>query len=66
VPTTAPYHDIADWYEGTFLVSQRPCGSGGFVDALGIDRVIAEVLGPGSGTCLEIGCSTGANSRWLH
>lgn len=57
MPTTAPYDGIADWYEGTFLVSHRSPGSCSFVDALAIDQAIAELFGPG--TCLEIGCGTG-------
>ena len=59
MPTTAPYDDIADWYEDTFLASQRSHGAGGFADALGIDQAIVELLGPGAGTCLEIGSGTG-------
>ena len=59
MPTTAPYDDIADWYENTFLTSQRSHGRDGFADALGIDQALAELLGHGTGTCVEIGCGTG-------
>ena len=59
MPTTAPYDDIADWYENTFLTSQRSHGRDGFADGLGIDRAVAELLGHGTGTCVEIGCGTG-------
>lgn len=60
MPAPAPYDEIADWYEEVFLARQR---SGpqpqGFADALGIDRAVVELLGPGAGRCLEIGCGTG-------
>ena len=61
MPTSAPYDEIADWYEGVFLRRQRSSASpGGFADALGIDRGVVELLGPGGGgRCLEIGCGTG-------
>jgi SAM-dependent methyltransferase len=60
VPTTAPYDEIADWYEGVFLARQRAAPqAGGFADALGIDRAVVELLGEGTGRCLEIGCGTG-------
>ena len=52
---TAPYDAIADWYEDTF----RP---GEPVDLLEYDRVVPEVLGAGSGPCLEVGCGTGAHT----
>jgi SAM-dependent methyltransferase len=57
--TPAPYDDVADWYEHEFLVAQRSVGSGSFADRLGIDQALAELLGVGTGTCLEIGCGTG-------
>jgi SAM-dependent methyltransferase len=60
VPTTAPYDEIADWYETVFLSRQRRTPQpGGFADALGIDRAVVELLGEGPGRCLEIGCGTG-------
>ncbi|NUP53364.1 MAG: class I SAM-dependent methyltransferase [Catenulispora sp.] len=49
----AAYDDIADWYETEFLEAQR--GS----DPIGVIRTLREVLGPGTGVCLEIGCGTG-------
>ncbi|MEO6123312.1 MAG: class I SAM-dependent methyltransferase, partial [Ilumatobacteraceae bacterium] len=57
-----PYDEIADWYEHEFLVAQRTAGPGsddGFADRLGIDQALVELLGRGSGACLEIGCGTG-------
>jgi SAM-dependent methyltransferase len=52
---TAPYDAIADWYEDTFLPAQPE-------DLLEHDRLVPEILGRGTGTCLEIGCGTGAHS----
>ena len=56
----APYDDVAEWYESVFLVRQRAAPTAdGFADSLGIDRALVELLGQGSGTCLEVGCGTG-------
>lgn len=52
----AGYDEIADWYETEFLARQ------GDRDPLGIDRAVRELLGPGSGTCLEVGCGTGIHA----
>ena len=59
IAPSAPYNEVADWYEHDFLVTQRALGVDGFADRLGIDRSLAELLGAGTGTCLEIGCGTG-------
>jgi SAM-dependent methyltransferase len=60
VPATAPYDEIADWYETVFLARQRAAPQpGGFADALGIERAVVELLDAGTGRCLEIGCGTG-------
>jgi SAM-dependent methyltransferase len=53
---TASYDEIADWYETEFL----PRSSGD--DPLGIDRSLRDLLGPGDGICLEIGCGTGVHA----
>ena len=53
---TAAYDEIADWYEGEFL----PRDSAD--NALGVDRSLRDLLGPGDGTCLEIGCGTGVHA----
>jgi SAM-dependent methyltransferase len=53
---TAAYDEIADWYEGEFLPRTAPD------DALGVDRSLRDLLGPGDGTCLEIGCGTGVHA----
>lgn len=50
----AAYDEIADWYEHEFL--GRSAGG----DPLGIHHLLATLLGPGGGRCLEIGCGTGA------
>lgn len=60
MPTAAPYDEIADWYENEFLARQRAVGDeADFSDRLGIDQALFELLGPGTGTCLEVGCGTG-------
>jgi SAM-dependent methyltransferase len=54
----AAYDEIADWYEEQFLSDQRLPGH----DPLGIDRAVSDLLGEGSGVCLEIGCGTGVHA----
>jgi SAM-dependent methyltransferase len=55
----AAYDAIADWYEDTFLRHQP-------ADLLEYDRLVPETLGPGTGTCLEIGCGTGAHAERIR
>jgi SAM-dependent methyltransferase len=55
----AAYDQIADWYENEFIDAKRTTDT----DALGINRAIIELLGTGSGPCLEIGCGTGVNAQ---
>jgi SAM-dependent methyltransferase len=62
----APYDAIADWYENEFLGAPGPDGGLPGGDPLGIDHALAELLGPGSGPCLEIGCGTGARAARLR
>jgi len=50
----APYDEIADWYEHEFLPATD------VDDRIGVRRSLSELLGPGSGVCLEVGCGTGA------
>ncbi|MFI1992850.1 class I SAM-dependent methyltransferase [Actinoplanes sp. NPDC020271] len=52
----AAYDEIADWYEHEF----RPRTAA--EDPLDIRHLLATLLGPGEGRCLEIGCGTGANA----
>ncbi|WP_372665076.1 class I SAM-dependent methyltransferase [Amycolatopsis kentuckyensis] len=53
------YDAIADWYETTFLPGQRE-------DPLELGPVLRDLLGPGSGLCLELGCGTGAHAGRLR
>jgi SAM-dependent methyltransferase len=53
---TAAYDEIADWYEEEFL--PRTTSD----DPLGVDRSLRDLLGPGDGSCLEIGCGTGVHA----
>ena len=58
--TRAAYDDIAEWYETEFLAHQRRGSEDrDFADFIGIDQALADLLGPGDGTCLEVGCGTG-------
>jgi SAM-dependent methyltransferase len=50
------YDEIADWYEEQFLSGLR------LDDPLDINRNVADLLGEGSGVCLEIGCGTGVHA----
>ncbi|GAA0906135.1 hypothetical protein GCM10009559_74450 [Pseudonocardia zijingensis] len=55
----AGYDEIADWYEQEFLPRSSD-------DAYGVDRSLRELLGPGDGTCLEVGCGTGVHAASLR
>ena len=58
--TTAAYDDVADWYESEFLPNQRRFADDSpFADPSGVDQTIVELLGSGSGRCLQMGCGTG-------
>jgi SAM-dependent methyltransferase len=46
----ARYDGLADWYEERFVEGAEPHQPG-----------LLELLGPGSGPCLDIGCGTGRN-----
>jgi len=52
--TRAAYDEIADWYESEFI---RPQSTED--DPLGVNAALRDLLGPGDGRCLEIGCGTG-------
>ncbi|TDD16854.1 class I SAM-dependent methyltransferase [Nonomuraea diastatica] len=54
----AAYDEIADWYEREFMPRDGD-------DRLRIRRSIRELLGQGSGPCLETGCGTGAYAGLL-
>jgi SAM-dependent methyltransferase len=65
VPTAA-YDEIADWYEHEFLARQEASGGSVGADPLGIDHALRDLLGYGSGTCLEIGCGTGVRAATIR
>jgi predicted TPR repeat methyltransferase len=58
----AAYDEIADWYEDEFLAGTAAAGA----DVLGIERALRELLGPGRGVCLEIGCGTGVRASQVR
>lgn len=56
----AAYDEIAEWYETEFLAVQRlGAEDREYADVIGVDRALVELLGRGSGVCLEVGCGTG-------
>lgn len=59
---TAAYDEIADWYEQEFLAGQGRGQVHDDDDPLGIGLAVRNLLGAGSGICLEIGCGTGARA----
>ena len=63
---TAPYDQIADWYEHEFLGVQARGGPHEDADPLGIDRALADLLAAGSGICLDIGCGTGVHAACVR
>jgi hypothetical protein len=46
-----------------FLGGPRSLAGAADVDPIGIDRALRDLLGEGSGVCLEIGCGTGVVAR---
>ena len=58
----AAYDEIADWYEHEFLGPQDTRAA----DPLEIDHCLRALLGPGSGTCLEVGCGTGVHAATVR
>ncbi|MFE9581281.1 class I SAM-dependent methyltransferase [Nocardia sp. NPDC006044] len=54
----AAYDSIADWYETEFAAHDG--------DPIGIKRALRELLGPGIGPCLEIGCGTGVYASLIR
>jgi SAM-dependent methyltransferase len=53
--TKARYDGHADWYDERFVVGSEPHQTG-----------LLELLGPGSGPCLDIGCGTGRNFETIR
>jgi SAM-dependent methyltransferase len=62
----ASYDAIADWYEQQFLTARRGADGLPVDDALGIDRALVDLLGPGREVCVELGCGTGVNAARLR
>jgi SAM-dependent methyltransferase len=58
----APYDEIADWYETEFLGVQLPGGALPDGDPIGVESTLRDLLGRGTGACLEIGCGTGVRA----
>ncbi|MDY7086463.1 MAG: class I SAM-dependent methyltransferase [Actinomycetota bacterium] len=58
--SVAAYDEIADWYENDFLARSRPG------DPLGVQRQLSELLGPGDGVCVEVGCGTGVHAAQVR
>jgi len=63
---TAAYDEIADWYEEEFLRGPKTEVGPIDADSLGIDRALRDLLGQGSGICLEIGCGTGVRAALVR
>ncbi|MFI9382697.1 class I SAM-dependent methyltransferase [Kutzneria sp. NPDC052558] len=51
----AVYDEIADWYEQIFEPQI-------FTSLPGLSRQLVDLLGKGTGVCLEVGCGTGAHA----
>jgi hypothetical protein len=60
MPSTAAYDEIADWYEEDFLGGPGAATADGNPASLG--GLLDDLLGPGRGICLEVGCSTGIHA----
>jgi SAM-dependent methyltransferase len=58
--SVAAYDEIADWYEREFLSAQAGA------DPVGVHAALDEMLGAGSGMCLEVGCGTGTHAAQLR
>jgi SAM-dependent methyltransferase len=58
----AAYDDIADWYEEEFLGGQRTRARIRDGNPLDLGHVLRDLLGQGSGACLEVGCGTGVHA----
>ncbi len=62
---TAPYDEIADWYEAEFLSDRSEDGLP-TSDPIGVDASLCAMLGQGEGATLEIGCGTGAHAARIR
>jgi SAM-dependent methyltransferase len=59
---TAAYDEIADWYEQEFLGGHSTGARTRDGNPLDLSVVLHDLLGPGRGVCLEIGCGTGIHA----
>ncbi len=57
----AAYDAIADWYEEQFLPTTH---SG--QDPIGVAQALRDLLGPGRGFCVELGCGTGIHASAIR
>jgi SAM-dependent methyltransferase len=62
--SAAAYDQIADWYEQEFLGGQDAETTDG--NPLSLGSLLGDLLGTGSGTCLEIGCGTGIHAALVR
>ena len=62
---SAPYDEIADWYENEFL-SDRSDDGLPISDPIGVDASLCDMLGQGTGISLEIGCGTGTHAARIR
>jgi len=62
----ATYDDIADWYEDEFLGSQRTEVRTRDGNPLDLGHVLRDLLGEGTGACLEVGCGTGVHAAQIR
>jgi SAM-dependent methyltransferase len=60
MPLKAAYDEIADWYEHEFLGTADAGKRDG--NPVGLGQPIGDLLGTGTGVCLEIGCGTGIHA----
>ena len=62
---SAPYDEIADWYESEFLSDRSEDGLP-ISDPIGVDASLSAMLGDGGGASLEIGCGTGTHAARIR
>jgi SAM-dependent methyltransferase len=62
----APYDEIADWYENDFLGAPGVEPDEPTTDPIGIYAALEELLGRGTGPCVEVGCGTGVYAAWMR
>lgn len=58
----AAYDRVADWYEREFLGGGTAGDDPEYGGGLDVGGVLADLLGPGAGCCLDVGCGTGVTA----